>query len=109
MVYPSSNKTLRFQGRRSNLEVVEKEIPSLQPKQLLIKVHAASINPVDIQLWGSGLVAVVNGDKGMGRDFSGAVVATGSGVEGWKEGDQVFGLLFEIVSNTSYSTLFHLE
>jgi len=65
-----------------------------------VKVNAASINPVDIQLWRSGLLAVVSGDKGMGRDFSGIVVAVGNDVKGWAEGDDIFGLLFEAVRHT---------
>jgi NADPH:quinone reductase-like Zn-dependent oxidoreductase len=98
MAYPSINKSLCFTTPRGDLEVVEKEIPPLPANELLVQVKTASINPVDIQLWGAGLVAVVAGDKGMGRDFSGTVVAVGSAVKGWARGDDVFGLLFHIVS-----------
>lgn len=84
----------------------EEEIAPLPSSKLLVKVHSASINPVDIQLWRSGLVGVVAGDKGMGRDFSGTVVAVGSNVKGWKEGDDIFGLLFHVVRLSSrYSVL----
>jgi len=79
------------------LQVTEKEILPLLANEIRVKVHAASINPVDIQLWRNGMVSVVAGDKGMGRDFSGSVVAVGSDVKGWAEGDDIFGLLFEIV------------
>ena len=98
MAYPSINKSLRFTAPRGDLEVVEKDIPAILANELLVKVKAASINPVDVQLWGAGLVAVVAGDKGMGRDFSGTVVAVGKDVKGWAVGDDVFGLLFQIVS-----------
>lgn len=84
--------------------MVEKEVPPLAANEILVKVKAASINPVDIQLWRSGLVAVVAGDKGMGRDFSGTVVSVGGKVKGWAEGDDVFGLLFEPV-RLYYSSL----
>jgi NADPH:quinone reductase-like Zn-dependent oxidoreductase len=97
MVLPTVNRELRFNGLGGDLEVLEKEVPVLPANEILVKVHAASINPCDIQLWWSGLVAVVAGDKGMGRDFSGTVVAVGSGVKGWAEGDDIFGLLFHIV------------
>ena len=99
MTYPSANKSLRFKSPRGDLDAVEKTIPSLPAKEILVRVEAASINPVDVQLWGSGLVAVVAGDKGMGRDYSGTVVGVGSDVTGWAIGDDVFGLLFHIVSS----------
>ena len=98
MVYPIVNKALRFTAPGSDLELAEKDVGPLPPNELLVKVHAASINPVDIQLWRSGLLAVVAGDKGMGRDFSGIVVSVGSNVKGWAEGDSIFGLLFHVVS-----------
>jgi hypothetical protein len=97
MAYPETNKALLFTTIGQDLEVVEKEVPPLPANEILVKVHAASINPVDIQLWRSGLVGVVANSKGMGRDFSGTVVAVGSSVRGWAEGDEIFGLLFHVV------------
>jgi threonine dehydrogenase-like Zn-dependent dehydrogenase len=97
MVLPTINKELRFSSLGGDLEILEKEVPALPANELLVKVHAASINPCDIQLWRSGLVAVVAGDKGMGKDFSGTVVSVGSRVKGWAEGDDIFGLLFHVV------------
>ena len=98
MEYPKTNKALKFSAIGGDLEVVESDVPPLPAKELLVKVHAASINPVDIQLWRSGIVGVVAGQKGMGRDFSGTIVAVGSDVKGWSQGDEVFGLLFKPVS-----------
>jgi hypothetical protein len=97
MAYPETNKALLFTTIGQDLEVVEKEVPPLPANEILVKVHAASINPVDIQLWRSGLVGVVASTKGMGRDFSGTVVAVGSSVRGWVECDDIFGLLFHVV------------
>jgi NADPH:quinone reductase-like Zn-dependent oxidoreductase len=106
MVLPTINKTLRFSSLGGDLEILEKEVLPLPANEILVKVHAASINPCDIQLWRSGLVAVVAGDKGMGKDFSGTVVGVGSEVKGWVEGDNIFGLLFHIVCYFSlFSTL----
>jgi NADPH:quinone reductase-like Zn-dependent oxidoreductase len=101
MVLPTINKALRYSSLGGDLEIFEKDIPLLPANEILVKVHAASINPCDIQLWRSGLVAVVAGDKGMGKDFSGTVVAAGSGVKGWAEGDEIFGLLFHVVCSPS--------
>lgn len=85
-------------GLGSTLFIDEQDIAPLPANEILVKVHAASINPCDIQLWRNGLVAVVAGNKGMGKDFSGTVVAVGENVKGWTTGDQIFGLLFHIVS-----------
>jgi NADPH:quinone reductase-like Zn-dependent oxidoreductase len=98
MVYPTVNNALHYTAPGSDLEVVEKDVAPLPANEILVKVHVASINPVDIQLWRSPVVAVVAGDKGMGRDFSGTVVAVGANVKGWAEGDEIFGLLFHVVS-----------
>ncbi|KAE8442857.1 hypothetical protein EG329_002599 [Mollisiaceae sp. DMI_Dod_QoI] len=98
---PSINRALRFTLPGADLEAVEKDIGPLPANEILVRVHAASINPVDIQLWRSKLVGVVAGDKGMGRDFSGTVVAVGSSVKGWAEGDDIFGLLFHAVRTFS--------
>jgi NADPH:quinone reductase-like Zn-dependent oxidoreductase len=98
MSIPSVYNALRYTGPGGELQLTEKEVLPLPPNEVLVKVKAASINPVDIQLWRSGLVAVVSGDKGLGRDFSGTVVSVGKDVKGWTEGDDIFGLLFEAVS-----------
>jgi NADPH:quinone reductase-like Zn-dependent oxidoreductase len=100
MVLPTINKALRFSRLGGDLEILEKEVTPLPANEILVKVHAASINPCDIQLWRSGLVAVVAGDKGMGKDFSGTVVGVGSNVNGWAEGDEIFGLLFHVVCSS---------
>jgi NADPH:quinone reductase-like Zn-dependent oxidoreductase len=98
MSIPSVYNALRFTGLAGHLHVTEEEVRPLPANEVLVKVKAASINPVDIQLWRSGLVGVVSGDKGMGRDFSGTIVSVGKNVKGWAEGDDIFGLLFEAVS-----------
>ncbi|KAK6583412.1 hypothetical protein PZA11_004488 [Diplocarpon coronariae] len=104
MEHPSIYRALRFEGLPgSDLNIVEKDVAPLPGNEILVKVHAASINPCDIQLWRSGLVAVVAGDKGMGRDFSGTVVAVGESVKGWAEGDDIFGLLFHIFGQGTFS------
>jgi reticulon-4-interacting protein 1, mitochondrial len=100
MPLPTICRALRFNSLGGDLEILEKEVPPLPANEILVQVHAASINPCDIQLWRSGLVAVVAGDKGMGKDFSGTVLAVGSGVKGWAEGDNIFGLLFHVVRSS---------
>lgn len=59
--------------------------PSKNPNQVLIKVHAAGINPVDYKL------PKVVARSIYGLDFSGTVENVGSDVKSFKVGDKVFG------------------
>lgn len=67
------------------------DVPMPKPRagEVLVRVIAASVNPVD---WKS----VERGERTfpavMGQDFSGVVVATGEGVEGVRRNDRVFGI-----------------
>lgn len=105
---PSTFKALRFSTLAGPLTVEEQDISSIQnPKTLIVKVHFASINPVDTQLWRAGIISVVAGSKGMGRDFSGTIVSIGDQVKGnWSIGDEVFGLLFQVVCFSTFIVLF---
>src|SRR2546425_8746103 len=88
----------RRPGRPEVLELEEIEKPSIAEDGVLIRVHAASINPVDFfpmsraaytaRLVSEGLHArpVV-----LGTDFAGTVEAVGTSVTAFKPGDEVFG------------------
>ncbi|KAJ5155792.1 hypothetical protein N7492_008595 [Penicillium capsulatum] len=71
------------------------EVPSLPveaPTDILIKVHAASINPIDVKK-ASGATKMVLKDSfpyKIGYDCAGTVVSTGSHVTRFKAGDEVF-------------------
>src|SRR5215472_10715008 len=68
-----------------------KEIPAPQPgeRELLVRVTAAGVNPVD---WKSR----DRGDRALpfvlGRDFAGVVSAPGARVSKYREGERVFGI-----------------
>lgn len=79
-----------------SLEDIEKPVPA--ENQILIKVHAASINPVEwhsvrgvpyMMRLGAGLGAPKNARIGI--DFSGTVEAVGKDVTRFKPGDEIFG------------------
>jgi NADPH:quinone reductase-like Zn-dependent oxidoreductase len=78
------------------LERVEKPTPAAN--ELLIKVHDASLNPLDWHYM-RGTPYVMRLQVGMGRpkrtrigvDFSGTVEAVGTGVTKFKVGDEIFG------------------
>jgi NADPH:quinone reductase-like Zn-dependent oxidoreductase len=78
------------------LEEIEKPIPA--DDQILIKVRAASVNPVDKLFEGSSLlVRMITGlrkpkDPRVGHDVAGQVESVGKNVSAFKEGDEVFGV-----------------
>ncbi|CAG8465697.1 3021_t:CDS:2 [Funneliformis caledonium] len=71
-------------GPASNLKYVEVKVPTINsPYQMIIKVMAAGVNPVDYK-FRKGLYPLSN-------IFGGIVVAKGSKVTEFNIGDQVFG------------------
>jgi len=74
------------------LKEVEIERPEPGVSQLLVRVHAAGVNPTD---WGHRAFSIFVGPPPftLGWDVSGVVEATGFGVTLFKPGDEVFGML----------------
>ncbi len=72
--------------------------PTLEDDRILVKVHAASVNPLDWHYM-RGKPYVMRPDVGMGApedihlgvDFAGTVEAVGKNVTQFKPGDEVFG------------------
>lgn len=67
----------------------------LEPSEILVKVSAAAINPVDLILFNSHKFLTFfskSTPKGIGRDFSGVVEAVGSDVTKFLAGDKISGL-----------------
>ncbi|ONH54683.1 NADPH:quinone reductase [Frankia sp. CcI49] len=86
-------------GPPRELQLADVGRPEPGPGEVLVRVHAAGVNPPD---WyaRSGLAAipaelrpVVPFPFTPGTDVSGVVTATGPGVTAWAVGDEVFGLL----------------
>src|SRR6185436_14315965 len=73
-------------------EVLQYEdVPRPEPKanEVLVRVHAAGVNPVDWKIR-EGIVRATLPTI-MGFDFSGVVESVGSGVTKYRSGDAVFG------------------
>ncbi|KEO74327.1 NADP-dependent oxidoreductase [Anditalea andensis] len=82
-------------GDSDVLQLVEQPIPTLKADQVLVRVKAFSINPMDWKIR-KGEMTLMSGSafpKHTGTDFSGTVEATGSSVNGLKKGDKVFGVV----------------
>lgn len=75
------------------LEPAEVPCPAPAPAEILLRVRAAAVNPVDL-LIRSG-AAPYYGDPPfvLGRDVSGTVAAVGAEVTGLRPGDEVFGMI----------------
>ncbi len=84
-------------GPAENLQFTNIPIPGIQHDEVLIKVKAISINPVDIKTrMGKSLydeLKTNNSSIILGWDISGIIEETGSGVTQFKKGDEVFGMI----------------
>ena len=88
----------RCYGSPDILEFEDIEKPAAADTEVLVKVHAAAVNPLDwhfmrgspyLMRLGTGLGAP--NDASLGVDFAGTVEAVGENVKRFKPGDEVFG------------------
>jgi NADPH:quinone reductase-like Zn-dependent oxidoreductase len=90
-------KAIAYQkfGNIDVLQTVEETKPSIQENQVLVKVKAVSINPLDWKIR-KGEMKLMSGSKfprHTGVDFAGIIEDTGTEVTGFKKGDEVFGVV----------------
>jgi 2-desacetyl-2-hydroxyethyl bacteriochlorophyllide A dehydrogenase len=81
-------------GGADKLEINPNAIkPIVGPKQILVQVHASSINPIDLAIRNGYLkdMLPLEFPITLGGDFAGVVSEVGEGVENFKVGDQVYG------------------
>lgn len=85
-------------GSADVLQLVEREKPAVGEQEVLVKIVAASVNPLDwrrmraapfLVRLSEGLFKPKNGR--IGADIAGTVEAVGKGVTAFKPGDAVFG------------------
>jgi NADPH:quinone reductase-like Zn-dependent oxidoreductase len=88
----------RCYGSTDVLEFADVEKPRPADNEVLVKVHAASVNPLDWHFMRGTpyFMRLISGlgapdDTGVGVDFAGTIEAVGSNVERFKPGDEVFG------------------
>lgn len=82
-------------GKQENFHWTEKPIPTAKENEILVKVKASSINPVDWKIRKGEMKLFMNKKfpKGLGVDFAGTVENIGNGITKFKKGDDVFGWL----------------
>ena len=71
------------------------DVPQGKPadNEALVRVHAASINPLDAAISAGYLAYMLTPPLTLGADFSGEVVEVGKDVTHVKPGDEVFGVM----------------
>jgi NADPH:quinone reductase-like Zn-dependent oxidoreductase len=82
-------------GETTVLQTTEQPKPSIQSKEVLVKLKAFSINPMDWKIR-KGEMKLMSGSKFpklTGADFAGIIEEVGTAVAGLKKGDEVFGVV----------------
>lgn len=72
------------------LKLVEVERPDPGPAEVLVRVHAAGVNPTDF--WHRATGGLAGRPVRLGWDLSGVVEAVGVGAALFRPGDEVFGM-----------------
>ncbi|WP_193195418.1 NAD(P)-dependent alcohol dehydrogenase [Nostoc sp. MG11] len=84
---------IRRYGSPEVLQYEDVEQPKIKPEQLLVKVHASSVNPIDWKIR-KGMLSLLTGNKFpmiLGFDLAGEVIAVGSQVTRFQPGDSIYG------------------
>lgn len=85
--------TIKQYGKTIPLELTDLPIPDMGEHDVLVEIHAASINPIDFKIR-DGKVKMLLSYKMplvLGNDFSGKVIQSGSKVSKFQIGDEVYG------------------
>ncbi|NIK02198.1 NADP-dependent oxidoreductase [Xanthomonas cannabis] len=97
-------KALTFQryGKSPGVGFSELPRPTPKPNELLVEVHAASVNPVDNMIMAGTFKPVLTFDlpATLGSDLAGVVTEVGSRVTRFKKGDAVFASVFDLGTGT---------
>jgi NADPH:quinone reductase-like Zn-dependent oxidoreductase len=109
-------KAIRFDryGSADVLEVGDIDVPAVGDDELLVRVRAASVNPLDwhfmrgmpyvVRLM-AGLPRPKAGARKLGADMAGSVEAVGKNVTSFRPGDEVFGGLDDRGTLAEYITI----
>ncbi|WP_280156595.1 NADP-dependent oxidoreductase [Piscinibacter sp. XHJ-5] len=89
--------TFKRYGKSPEIGFAEVPRPTLKADELLVRVHAASVNPIDNMIPTGIFKAVVKFElpATMGSDLAGVVTEVGSQVTRFKVGDAVFASIFD--------------
>lgn len=102
----------KYSEDSSSFELEDASPREPEAGEVLVRVYAASVNPIDSRVrsgYGKAIFAArASLPYVLGRDFSGKIIKVGAGVTEYKEGDDVWGVVSpfraEGVKNGSHST-----
>ncbi len=77
-------------GGPEGFEMQERERPTPGPNDVLVKVHATSVNPADAGVRSGMFGPMMQTPVVLGYDVAGTVEEVGAGVEGFAPGDEVY-------------------
>ena len=88
-------KAARIHGYGADLVMEDIPTPEPGPDQVLVRVKAASLNPLDVKLHSGAMHSFfpLAFPYTLGTDLTGIVERTGAGVTGWQAGDAVVARL----------------
>lgn len=92
IAYPTATmqqqKALFLESKQGQFVVRQRPVPAPGPGQLLVKVYATALNPVDWKIQELGIF-VDKYPAVLGSDIAGEVVEVGQGVTGFTKGQRV--------------------
>jgi alcohol dehydrogenase len=79
-------------GKANSVEAVELPEPELRDGDVLVQIHAASINPLDLKIRNGELKPLLPYKLPLvlGNDLAGVVIKAGANVDRFKPGDEVY-------------------
>lgn len=85
--------TIEKYGKSVPVVMTEQPMPNIGEHDVLVEIHAASLNPIDYKIKGGTMKLLLNYRFPLilGNDFSGVVVKVGDLVNTFKPGDEVYG------------------
>lgn len=85
----------KYNKQDINATLVEIAKPAIQADEVLVRIKAAGVNPLDNKITRGGVKMLVSHELPltMGHEFAGIVEEVGSQVQGLSVGDKVYGLV----------------
>ncbi len=89
---------LKRYGGAEQIEFADIPRPTIKPDEILVRVHAAGLNPIDYMIPKGTFKPMLKFElpATLGSDLAGIVVEVGSRVSGFKVGDAVFASVFDL-------------